>query len=86
MNPDQANRIADSLLNQARSSSAPARNATLRRMNAVERLNTGVATLVGAYIGWRFADSWFGHGFPPVVCGLLVGLFAAVVFPRRRQA
>ena len=86
MNPDQVNQITDSLLSEARAASAPVRAATVRRVNAFDRFITGLVTLIGAYLGWRLAGSWFGHAFPPGLFGAFTGLFAAVAFPRRRQA
>jgi len=81
--PDQANQIADSLVAQSNAQSATTRDKVARRRVVVDRLMTGVITLVGFGFGWR-VGSWLGQEVFAPLFGAGFALLAAVVFPRRQ--
>ena len=84
MHPIQADKIADAVLDQARHAAASKQTRTSLRAQAFVRLRTGFITLVGFYLGWRIGTFLFGQMLPAAIVGFVLGLTAAVVFPRRQ--
>ena len=80
MDQEKGNSIVDALLSTEREKSKSLVHAGLRARGFMDRLRTGVFTLGGAYVGWRFAWEYQGLGVPPLAAGVAFGLFVAVFF------
>ena len=84
MNQEEAKIAADALLAQEHEKSARLIKVGASAASIAERLRTGLATLMGAYVGWRAATEFPGIDIPPGVAGIILGLVVAAVVPARK--
>ncbi|MDE2157184.1 MAG: hypothetical protein KGJ32_15065 [Xanthomonadaceae bacterium] len=85
MDLSTANRVADQLLKDATEKQAGKSRLTAHWVNVVERLQTGLTTLIFAGIGYTNAQI-FVHGlFAQVAVGAVFGLTAAAMIPVKRR-
>jgi hypothetical protein len=87
MNPEQAEHIADQLIQDAKSRRALSSARIARRVGALQRLYTGVATLTAAGGAFVAGQHWFSSALWAAVFAVVCGLFAAVAWqPNRPRA
>ena len=84
MDQEKANTIADALLSTEREKSKSLVHAGDISRSFMGRLRSGVFTLGGAYVGWRFASEFPDLGIPPLAAGVIFGVLVAVLFPARK--
>lgn len=84
MDLEEANSVADAIASLERTKSESLTRAGAATRHFMDRLRVGVFTLMGAYFGWRVAESYFGPGLASVGVGFVVGLAVAVTFPGRK--
>jgi hypothetical protein len=84
MDLEKANSVADVITSHERAKSEPLTRAGVATRHFMDRLRVGVFTLVGAYFGWRVAETYFGPGLASIGVGFAVGLVVAVTFPGRK--
>ena len=84
MNREQAEEIAQAMLQEASSGRKATVEKIATRNSVTNRVRTAIITLLGFGFGWRASESLFGsEDFAPLVA-LVIALSAAVVFPSRR--
>ncbi len=85
MNPEQARKIADQLVGEAEEKRNFKLSRVPRRKMALERLQTGLATVVGSGFGYSISQALFDNALWHIVCAVVVGLLAAVALPPKPQ-
>ena len=85
MKPEQANTIADQLLQDARAERKPALAAVASRRSTTTRVVAGMMGIIGYYFGMRLAPDLTANPLAQHGIAVAIGLIAAAVWPPRRQ-
>jgi len=85
MKREQANSIADQLLQEAKAESKPAVAATASRRAMTTRVVAGMMGIIGYYFGTRLASDLTANLLAQNGIGVAIGLLAAAVWPPRKQ-
>jgi len=85
MKPQQANSIADQLLENARAKREPALVAAASRRSTTTRVVAGMMAIIGYYFGMRLALELTANPLAQNGIAVAIGLVAAAVWPPRKQ-
>ena len=86
MDLSTANRAADHLLKDATEKQARKAHRAAHWGTVVERLQTGLAALIFAGIGYTNAQRFFHNPFAHVAVGAVFGLIAAAIVPAKHRS
>jgi len=85
MKREQANLIADQLLQEAQAERKPALAATASRRATTTRVVAGMIGIIGYHFGMRLASDLTANVLAQNGIAVAIGLLAAAVWPPRRQ-
>jgi len=85
MKPEQANSIADQLLQDTRAEREPALSAVASRRSTTARVVAGMMGIIGYYFGMRLAPDLTANPLAQNGLAVAIGLVAAAAWPPRRQ-
>ncbi|MFC7301105.1 hypothetical protein [Cognatiluteimonas weifangensis] len=84
MDLEKPNSAAEVLTSQERAKLEPLTHAGATTRRFMDRFRVGAFTLIGAYFGWRIAETYFGPRLVSIGIGFAAGLVVAVTFPGRK--
>ena len=85
MKREQANLIADQVLQEAEEERKPALAAVASRRNLTTRVVAGMMGIIGYYFGMRLAPDLTGNPLAQNGIAVVISLIAAAARPPRRQ-
>ena len=85
MKPEQAELIADQLVQDAASARIPVLAAVANRRAMTTRVVAGIMGIVGYHFGMRWATDLIANPLAQQGFAVAIGLLAAAVWPPRRQ-